>query len=751
MSIPNLLETAKKYYDAGLNILPASSREKRPLVSWRDYIKQRPSFDSAFNENTPHFDALALVCGATSGGVEVVDFDQRAAAFPAFWEIERIDCAECVLESSQSGGKHLIYRREDCGPSVKLASNKDGVLIETRGQGGICIIAPSKGYEVESGDLTLLPILSRGICEKIFSTAKIFDETKKELRPVECFPSKIERTQETGDSVADKLRGGFEWLDALKRAGWEFLFENENYFYFSRPFQNVKGKIGGSFSKSEKFFHCFTSNAAPLEVDRTYSPLQLIAALEFDGDESKAAKAHSPKCQGGVVEILNEFDALENELQSSFLSGEKKGEKKEEHPLTFPDNLYQCGGLIQELYETRDRLAIRPQPEGAFLAALTDLSFLAGRSVAVNFCGQLNLPNLYALFLAPSGMGKETLRRVGAEVVQEYRPNEQIPEGFASVQALQNMTVRLKKLYWLNDEFGRDLQVMNGAKNNANITNIITECLKLYSNSNNRHYLPRIVAQDAKSGEEVQSVDRPSLSIFATGNPSEFFDAAGENLLQNGYLARFTIIKGRDYSPKRAGDFYDAKNNAVFELSRGAKKIIQNWLDVENAADRDPYLVDFTATAFDCFKSFDDENEEKIKEILESQGGGVEFFARFSEKVWKYALLFAVSKQGGGAGRTIGEDDMRNACDFARYERNTILSILPKFENTQSSKLATSAIEWAQAIPSKFFTKSAFTRRFWRKTAKEREEALQSLIDGEYIEPAIINDLEKKTRGFLVK
>lgn len=751
MSIPNLLEIARKYYNAGLNILPASSREKRPLIPWREYIKQRPSFDEVFNERTPHFDALALVCGATSGGVEVVDFDQHAAAFHAFFELAKEWCEPCVVERSQSDGKHLIYRREDCGPSVKLASNKDGVLIETRGQGGICIIAPSKGYEIESGDFTLLPILSRGICEKIFSTARTFDEVKKDLRPLHSFPAKIERTQATGDSIADKLRDGFEWLDALKRAGWEFLFENENYFYFSRPSQNVKGKIGGSFSKSEKFFHCFTSNAPPLEVDRTYSPLQLIAALEYDGDESKAAKAHSPKCQGGVVEILNEFDALENELQSSFPKVEEKEEKKEDAPLTFPDRLYQCGGLIQELFETRDNFAIRQQPEGAFLAALTDMSFLAGRSVAVNFCGQLNFPNLYALFLAPSGMGKETLRRVGAEVVQEYRPNEQIPEGFASVQALQNMTVRLKKLYWLNDEFGRDLQVMNGAKNNANITNIITECLKLYSNSNNRHYLPRIVAQDAKSGEEVQSVDRPSLSIFATGNPSEFFDAAQENLLQNGYMARFTIVKGRDYSPKRAGDFYGAKNNPVFELSRGAKKIIQNWLDVENAAERDPYLVDFTAGAFDCFKSFDDENEEKIKEILESQGGGVEFFARFSEKSWKYALLFAVSSQGGGAGRTIGEEDMRNACDFARFERDTILSILPKFENTQASKLATSAIEWAQAIPSKFFTKSDFTRRFWRKTAKEREEVLQTLIDGDYIEPAILNEGEKKTRGFLVK
>lgn len=750
MSIHELKEIAKKYYDAGLNILPASSREKRPLCAWKKYIKQRPTFDDVFSSIT-NFDALALVCGDTSGGVEVIDFDQKGAAFQDFWNIEKETCAACVVETSQSGGKHLIYRREDCGSSLKLASNKDGVLIETRGRGGICIIAPSNGYALERGDFTLLPVLSRGDCEKIFTTARSFDEIKKELRPVGGYLSKVESVQGDGDSVAERLRNGYEWLESLQRAGWLFLFENENYFYFSRPFQNVKGKIGGSFSKIDKFFHCFTSNAPPLEVDRSYSPLQLIAALDFDGDESRAAKAHAPKCQGGVIEIFNEFGTIENELQSSFEDSEKKEEKTEQPPLTFPGRLYSCGGLIQELFETRDRFAIRPQPEGAFLGALADMSFLAGRSMAVNFCGQLNFPNLYALFLAPSGMGKETIRRVGAEVVSAYRPTEQIPEGFASVQALQNMTVRLKKLYWLNDEFGRDLQVMNGARNNANVTNIITECLKLYSNSNNRHYLPRVVAQDAKTGDDVESVDRPSLSIFATGNPSEFFDAAGENLLQNGYLARFTIVKGRDYSEKKTVDFYESQEGPVLELSRGAKKIIQNWVDVENAACNDAYIVGYNQSAFDCFKAFDEENERKIKEILESQGGGVEFFARFSEKVWKYALLFAVSKQGGGKGRTINGDDMDIACDFARYERDTLLPILPKFEASTVSKLASSAIEWAQSFQSKFFRKSDFTRRFWRKTAKEREEVLQTLIDGDYIEPAIITEGEKKTRGFLVK
>lgn len=750
MSIPNLKEIAKKYYDAGLNVLPASSSEKRPLVAWKCYIKQRPNFDEVFKD-TLKFDALALVCGESSGGVEVIDFDQKGAAFPPFFDELKDYCSECVVETSQSGGKHLIYKRDDCGSSLKLASNSEGVLIETRGRGGVCIVAPSKGYNLESGDFTRLPILSRGICEKIFSTARTFDETKKDFQPPEVNVAKIESALQVGDSVADKLRDGFEWLECLQRNGWLFLYENEKYFYFSRPFQNVKGKIGGSFSKSEKFFHCFTSNAPPLIVDKTYSPLQLIAALDFGGDESKAAKAYSPKSQGGVIEIFNEFGTIENELQCSFEETEKKEEKTEQPPLTFPGRLYSCGGLIQELFETRDRFAIRPQPEGAFLGALADMSFLAGRSMAVNFCGQLNFPNLYALFLAPSGMGKETIRRVGAEVVSAYRPSEQIPEGFASVQALQNMTVRLKKLYWLNDEFGRDLQVMNGARNNANVTNIITECLKLYSNSNNRHYLPRVVAQDAKTGDDVESVDRPSLSIFATGNPSEFFDAAGENLLQNGYLARFTIVRGREYSEKKTVDFYESQEAPVLELSRGAKKIIQNWVDIENAASNDAYIVGYNQAAFDCFKAFDEENERKIKEILESQGGGVEFFARFSEKVWKYALLFAVSKQGGGKGRTINGDDMAIAVDFARYERDTLLPILPKFEASTVSKLASNAIEWAQSFPAKFFKKSAFTRRFWRKTAKEREEVLQTLIDGDYIEPAIITEGDKKTRGFIVK
>ena len=750
MSIPNLKEIAKKYYDAGLNVLPASSSEKRPLVAWKCYIKQRPNFDEVFKD-TLKFDALALVCGESSGGVEVIDFDQKGAAFPPFFEELKSYCSECVIETSQSGGKHLIYKRDDCGSSLKLASNSAGVLIETRGRGGVCIIAPSKGYNLESGDFTRLPFLSRGICEKFFSTARTFDETKKDFQPSEVNVAKIESALQVGDSVADKLRDGFEWLECLQRNGWLFLYENEKYFYFSRPFQNVKGKIGGSFSKSEKFFHCFTSNAPPLAVDKTYSPLQLIAALDFGGDESKAAKAYSPKGQGGVIEIFNEFGTIENELQSSFEEAGKKEKKTEQIPLTFPGRLYSCGGLIQELFETRDKYAIRPQPEGAFLGALSDMSFLAGRSIAVNYCGQLNFSNIYSLFLAPSGMGKETIRRVGIEVVSEYRPSEQVPESFASVQALQNMMVRLRKLYWLNDEFGRDLQVMNGSRNNANITNIITESLKLYSNSNNRNYLPRIVAQDAKEGNGTEAVDRPSLTIFATGNPSEFFDAAGENLLQNGYLARFTIVRGREYAPKREGTFEKTKEAPIFELSRGSKKIIQNWLDIENAAESAPYIVGFNRSVYDCFKSFDEENERLIKETLESQEGGVEFYARFSEKVWKYALLFAVSKQGGGKGRFINVDDMELAVDFARYERATITPILPKFENTPVSKLATNAIEWAQSFPSKFFTKSAFTRHFWRKSAKEREEVLQTLIDGDYIEPAILNEGEKKTRGFIVK
>ena len=63
-----------------------------------------------------------------------------------------------VIESSQSGGRHVIYRCDQpVDGNLKLAQgNRDGkqvTLIETRGEGGLFLCSPSAGYEIIQGDL----------------------------------------------------------------------------------------------------------------------------------------------------------------------------------------------------------------------------------------------------------------------------------------------------------------------------------------------------------------------------------------------------------------------------------------------------------------------------------------------------------------------------------------------------------------------------------------------------------------------
>ena len=749
MKIKTLLDIAKEYYESGLNVLPASKKQKRPLCKWRDYTTTRPDFSSVLSESTA-FDALAVVCGQTSGGLEVIDFDQKGVLFQAFKDKVGDALDGCVIESTQSGGYHVAYRTTSCGRNVKLANTSAGCAIETRGEGGICIISPTNGYDLKEGSWASLPTLSKERRDYLINACISLDETKREEPApiVSRTPSRIPTTGDDRESTADYLRRSDDWRVALLRAGWSFIRADEKFEYWSRPGQSVAGKVGGCYAIEEGYFHVFSSNAAPLDVDKTYSPLQLIAALEYSGDLSATSRAYARRVDGAtdrIIEIVSEDDLVDR-----FDADQREDNKKEVNSLPiFPQELLSCGGLIGALQNLRNKYAIRSQPEGAFLGALADMSFLAGRSFMLNYSGTLVTPNIYALFLAPSGMGKEAVRRVGAEVVRIYRPNESIPESFASVQALQNMLCRLRKIYWLHDEFGRDLAVMNGEKTNSNVSSVITESLKVFSNANNRNYLPRVVAQDAKESNSVTGIDRPSLTIFATGNPKEFFDATSETLLRNGYIARFTVIHGRPYSEKKETSYDDALNGRPFEVPRDIQRIVRQWTDIEASTEEEPFIAGFTKGAYDAFKDFDADLEDKIREYSLSGKTGVESLARCSEKIWKYALLFACSLYGGDPCLKVDEKSMELASLLAQYEIAVFDYYKDRMGGNDLTRFSEEVLEWARTQPGRFFSKSQFTRRFQRRGGtREREEVLNTLLEAEYLTDVWIETNGRRKKGF---
>ncbi len=315
----NLLEAARRYHAAGLNVLPAIKSGKRPIGSWKQWTKERPDFDAVFPAGLK-FDALCVVCGPTSGNLEIIDFDQKAAKFDGWAKQLPADLVNSLpTETTQSDGRHVAYRCETVEKNKKLARNADGTTIETRGTGGICLINPTDGYSSIWGDWESIPTITPEQRARLLDAARACDEPQTEkpkkgptnaTRITNATPAPAPTF--TGESVADFLRSNLDIVrQALTRAGWEFLRDEGDFEQWQRPNQPQAGKLGGSLCTNPQSdgygcFHCFTSNAAPLEVEGNYSPLQLIAALEHGGNESAASKAYAPNRRNlSIVELLD--------------------------------------------------------------------------------------------------------------------------------------------------------------------------------------------------------------------------------------------------------------------------------------------------------------------------------------------------------------------------------------------------------------------------------------------------------------
>jgi hypothetical protein len=152
MNSDNLLASALAYRNCGLSVLPARRLEKRPaLPGWKNYQLRIPNERQILEWFSKPEDAICIVTGQVSGNLEMLDFDQAGDRFEAWKEKIPPELFAClVIETSQSGGKHVIYRCSDpINGNMKLAMGfRDGALvtlIETRGERGLFLCAPTRG------------------------------------------------------------------------------------------------------------------------------------------------------------------------------------------------------------------------------------------------------------------------------------------------------------------------------------------------------------------------------------------------------------------------------------------------------------------------------------------------------------------------------------------------------------------------------------------------------------------------------
>jgi hypothetical protein len=275
---------------SGLSIIPISPGSKKPAINWGQYMTRQATEQEVDSWDTSR---IGCVCGEVSGNLECLDFDLKHADGELYTAVcELVEDVlpglldRVVVQSTPSAGFHWLYRlSEKPQGSLKLARNEAGeVMIETRGEGGYFVMAPSAGYELIAGSFTDLPTLTpdehrqlHAICGS-FKQASLAEQAKA--------PS-IEKENRPGDHYNKSA----DPLELLQANGWTIGGRRGDGFYLVRPGKSKKDGISATWNfRGNNVLYVFSSNALPFEADKSYTPFAIYAHLLHNGDYSEASK-----------------------------------------------------------------------------------------------------------------------------------------------------------------------------------------------------------------------------------------------------------------------------------------------------------------------------------------------------------------------------------------------------------------------------------------------------------------------------
>lgn len=309
------------YLDAaGFRALPANRAQKRPTGKWGKFRGYAPG-QGELAALAHLADAVCILMGACSGNAETLDFDN-----PVYWEKWRSSMDEqrpdllgrLLIERTQNGGHHVIYRCSEIAGNQKLAKERipvDGpgewptgygskkakavqlggawfiepCLIETRGEDGLILCAPSPGYVFEQGDpmddITVTPE-ERGVMLSLarsFSAVEVHETPKRELTG--------KAPDFSGPHPHDQFNRSAELqevIDLLEEGGWSSAGENSGRLCFSRPGKS-EGTSGTLTKDAPHIFWNFSENA-DLPTKKGITPFDLLVAYRHDGDREAALK-----------------------------------------------------------------------------------------------------------------------------------------------------------------------------------------------------------------------------------------------------------------------------------------------------------------------------------------------------------------------------------------------------------------------------------------------------------------------------
>ncbi|MCZ0207935.1 DUF927 domain-containing protein [Streptomyces sp. UMAF16] len=329
----DLRAAARELHDAGLCVLPIKADgTKKPAVSWLGYKVERTTpdqHDTWFRGDRDR--GIAVVYGAVSGNVELIEFEGRAvregllheateimeAAGPRIAEAWHAILNGWVTESP-SGGRHLRVRVEggDVPGSTKLASRlarEDEyteadhqrlrerpnarivrVLVETRGEGGYGLVEPSGGtvhatgrpYVRLAGGPATIPVVDAETMTVIRDHCRMLDQLPQPEAPRTAprpAPPRPDGTLRPGDDFEVRAN----WADILSGIFRPITTRgSETYWGWADGVGGVKATTGRD--EHDRLWVFATGSEFQAEVP--YSKFGAYALLHHGGDHKAAAR-----------------------------------------------------------------------------------------------------------------------------------------------------------------------------------------------------------------------------------------------------------------------------------------------------------------------------------------------------------------------------------------------------------------------------------------------------------------------------
>ena len=283
-------DKAKEYLKAQLSVIPTKEDKLPALPTWKPYQSQRIKEDEVEGLFTgANVKGLAIICGAISGGLEVIDVDTKHDTTGSLWDELRALIEDnlpelysrLVIAQTKSGGYHIYYRCSSIAGNLKLSTKKNReVLIETRGEGGYVIAPTTPGYKYIQGEPGNIPTITPEEREILFSISKSFNELE-EIKP------KVNTTtsttyNSTGLSPFEDYNQRGDIVGLLESKGWRVVSQRGERINLLRP-GSTDSKTSGNYHTGLKVLRVFSSSTE-FNPDKGYSPSQVFSLLECNGD-----------------------------------------------------------------------------------------------------------------------------------------------------------------------------------------------------------------------------------------------------------------------------------------------------------------------------------------------------------------------------------------------------------------------------------------------------------------------------------